>query len=280
MASHSVALITGCSSGIGREAALRLARRGTTVFATMRDLKKDGPLREAARGLPVQILALDLDQSASVRRAVAQVKAKAGRIDLLVNNAGYGAFGAFEDFTDAEILAQYQTNVFGLMRVTREVLPLMRAQRSGRILHIGSLAGRMTFAGIGLYCSSKYAVEALTEALRLETAPFGIQVAVVEPGSRNTSFKANRQKAGLFEKNQSAYQAVLQKILDFGNHQSARAPGAKAVVDAIEKAADAKVMKARYPVGLDAKLYPLIRWFLPDGFYDLLLRRLYARFQP
>ena len=279
MTSKSVALITGCSTGIGFEAALRLARRGTMVFATMRDLTKAAPLQKAARGLPVYFLALDVDRPASVRKAVAAVRKQAGRIDILINNAGFGAFGAFEDFTDSEILSQYQTNVLGLARVTKEVLPLMRAQKSGRILHIGSLAGKMTFAGIGLYCSSKHAVEALTESLRMEVRPFGIQVAVVEPGSMNTAFKANRRKNQAFLKGKSPYQGSLEKILQFGNNQSARAPGAEKVVDVVEKALNDQVMKIRYPVGKDALLYPVIRWFLPDGLWDLLMRQVAHKFQ-
>jgi NAD(P)-dependent dehydrogenase (short-subunit alcohol dehydrogenase family) len=279
MRSAPVVLITGCSTGIGYEAALRLARKGHVVFATMRDLTKAGPLKKAAQGFDLRFLPLDVDKPASVRRAVAKIIAQAGQIDLLINNAGYGAFGALEDFTDAEIKAQYQTNVLGLTRVTREVLPFMRARRSGRIIHIGSLAGKMTFAGISLYCSSKHAVEAVTESLRMETRPFGIQVAVVEPGSMNTAFKMNRRKNGVFQKGKSAYQGNLQKILDFGNQQSSRAPGAPHVVDVLEKAIGDKVMKVRYPVGFDAFLYPLIRWGMPEMFWDLLMRRVGEKFK-
>jgi NAD(P)-dependent dehydrogenase (short-subunit alcohol dehydrogenase family) len=279
MPSSPVALITGCSTGIGYEAALRLARKGTMVFAGFRDLTKAGPLKKAAQGLDLYFLQLDVDKPASVRRAVAKVIAQAGQIDLLINNAGYGAFGALEDFTDAEIKAQYQTNVLGLMRVTREVLPFMRARRSGRIIHIGSLAGKMTFAGIALYCSSKHAVEALTESLRMEVRPFGVQVAVVEPGSMNTAFKANRRKSGVFQKGKSAYQGRLQKILDFGNDQSARAPGASKVVEVLEKAIEDKVMKTRYPVGFDSFVYPRIRWWVPESFWDLLMRRVGRKFK-
>ena len=277
--SNPVVLITGCSTGIGYAAALRLGREGFWVFATMRDLTKAGPLQKEAQGLGVEILGLDVDKPASVARAVSKIKAKAGRIDVLINNAGYGAFGAFEDFSDAEMKAQYQTNVLGLMRVTRAVLPLMRSAKKGKIIHIGSLAGKMTFAGIGLYCSSKHVVEALTETLRLETRTFGVQTAVVEPGSRNTAFKSNRLANGVFLKGRSAYQKTLQKILDFGNQQSAAAGGAEAVVDAIEKAIRAPVMKARYPVGIDAKLYPLARWFVPESLWDFLMRRVADRFQ-
>src|SRR6185295_5356194 len=220
MESRPVALITGCSTGIGFETALVLARRGHHVFATMRDLKKAGPLRQAAAGLHLEILSLDVDKPASVQKAVSTLLKKVGRIDLLINNAGWGAFGGLDEFSDEEIKAQYETNVFGLMRVTRAVLPTMRAQRSGRILHIGSLAGKMTFAGIGLYCSSKHAVEALTEGLRLELRPFNIQVAVVEPGSIKTPFKENRRKSKIFLEGKSVHQKALEKIEALGNERT------------------------------------------------------------
>jgi len=277
MESRPVALITGCSTGIGFETALVLARRGHHVFATMRDLKKAGPLRQAAAGLHLEILSLDVDKPASVQKAVSTLLKKVGRIDLLINNAGWGAFGGLDEFSDEEIKAQYETNVFGLMRVTRAVLPTMRAQRSGRILHIGSLAGKMTFAGIGLYCSSKHAVEALTEGLRLELRPFNIQVAVVEPGSIKTPFKENRRKSKIFLEGKSVHQKALEKIEALGNERTL-APEPFKVAQVIEKALRADRLAARYPVGLDAVWFPFIRWFLPDFFYDLILRVMYWRF--
>ncbi len=279
MENKPVALITGCSTGIGFETALLLARRGWRVFATLRDVKKSGPLRKASAGMPLEILPLDVDRTASVRRAVAGVVRKAGRIDALVNNAGWGAFGALEEFSDAEIRAQYETNVFGLLRVTREVLPILRRQKAGKVVHIGSLAGQMTFAGIGLYCSTKYAVEAITESLRLEARPFNIQVAVVEPGSIKTPFKVNRRKAVAFVEGRSAYQKTLQAILAFGDNPSALAPGPVRVAQTVARALESRRMAARYRVGLDAVLFPLVRWFMPDFLYDFALRRMYARFR-
>ena len=278
MEKRPVALVSGCSTGIGLETALLLAQKGFRVFAALRNLKKAGPLRQRAEGLPLEILSMDVDQLNSVNRAVASLLQKTGRIDLLVNNAGWGAFGALEEFTDREILAQYETNVFGLMRVTRAVLPAMRARKSGRIINIGSLAGKMTFAGIGLYCSSKYAVEALTEGLRTELRPFNIETAVVEPGSIKTAFKANRRKAGIFLQGKSAHQKVMANILYFGNHPSALAPGPAAVAKVVWKAMSSQRMAARYTAGLDAFWFPILRWFLPDFVYDFMLKVMYQRF--
>lgn len=278
MAQAKVILITGCSTGIGYETALLAAKKGWRVFATMRDLRKAGPLRAAASGLSLEFLTLDVDKPHFVKKAVAQVLKKAGRIDALVNNAGWGAFGALEEFTDAEIRAQFETNVFGLMRVTREVLPVMRAQGGGRILHIGSLAGRMTFGGIALYCATKHSVESLTEALRLETRPFNIQVAVVEPGTIRTPFKANRHKAGVFLQGRSTYQKVLEKVLYFGDHPSPSAPGPDRVAREVLKVLGSSRMKVRTPAGRDAFFFPLIRWGLPSFAYDLLMRMVYSKF--
>lgn len=278
MENRPVALITGCSTGIGFEASLTLARKGFLVFATMRNLKKAGVLKKAAKGLPVEVLVLDIDQPLAAQKVVSTIVRKTGRLDVLINNAGFGAFGMLEEFTDEEIKAQYETNVFGLTRMTNAVLPVMRAQKSGRILHVGSLAGRMTFAGIGLYCSSKYAVEALTETIRTEVRPFNIEVAVIEPGSTNTAFKYNRHLSKKFQRGRSDYQKVLGKILAYGNSQSQKAPGAEQVVSAILKALESRRMAVRYAAGFDATWFPVARWFLPDGVYDWVLKRMFRRF--
>jgi NAD(P)-dependent dehydrogenase (short-subunit alcohol dehydrogenase family) len=278
MENRPVVLITGCSTGIGFEASLTLARGGYRVFAAMRNLKKAVVLKKVAGGLPVEILSLDVNQPLAAQKAVSAIVRKAGRIDVLINNAGFGAFGMLEEFTEEEIKAQYETNVFGLMRVTNAVLPVMRAQKKGRILHIGSLAGKMTFAGIGLYCSSKYAVEALTEAMRTEVRPFNIEVAVIEPGSTNTPFKHNRHLSQKFQQGRSNYQKVLEKILAYGNSQSQKAPGAEQVVGAILKALESRRMAVRYTAGFDATWFPIARWVLPDGICDWVLKRMFRRF--
>jgi len=270
-------LITGCSSGIGYWTSLLLAQNGFLVFATMRNIQKAGSLREAARDLPIEILPLDVDNPASVNKAVSTVLRKAGRIDVLVNNAGWGAFGAFEEFTDKEIRDQYETNVFGMARVTRAVLPAMREQCQGRIVNIGSLAGRMTFAGVGLYCSTKHAVEGFTEVLRTEIRPFGIQTTVVEPGNIRTRFKDNRRKSRLFEEGKSAYQGLLEKVHAFGNKQAALSPGPGQVAQTVLKALRSPLMAVRYPAGLDARLFPALRWCLPDVVYDFLIRQVISR---
>jgi len=278
MENQRTVLITGCSSGIGLESAVLMGQKGWRVFATLRDLKKSGPLRGRSRDLPVEILTLDVDDPKSVQKGAAVVLKKAGGLDALVNNAGWGAFGALEDFTDEEIKAQYETNLFGLFRLTRAVLPAMRTRGRGRILNISSVAGKMTFAGVGLYCSSKHAVEALTESLRLELRPFGVEVGMVEPGQFQTRFKDNRRKSQIFQSGRSPYQAVLEKILQYGNGESAKAPGPEVVARTIVKALEDQKMALRYPVGTDARWFPFAQRFLPDGLYDRIVSYTLARF--
>jgi NAD(P)-dependent dehydrogenase (short-subunit alcohol dehydrogenase family) len=273
-----VVLITGCSSGIGFETALLLAQNGYRVFATLRNTKKASTLLAAAKGLPLEILRLDVDVPVSVRRAVGQVIRRAGRIDVLVNNAGWGAFGSVSEFTDDEMRAQFETNVLGPARVTRAVLPHMRRQGAGRVLHVGSLAGRMTFAGIGLYCASKHAIEAMTESMRLEVRPYGIEVAVIEPGHIRTTFKDNRRRAACFEDGRSAHQRALEAVLRFGNRP--KGPGPKVVARKILSVLSSKTMAIRHPAGWDALLFPFASWFLPSVVYDRLMDAMYRRFTP
>ena len=182
---QGVAVVTGSSSGIGYETALALARNGFTTFATVRDLGKAGQLASIAskENLPIQVLQLDVTDDVSVKKAIKQVLDKAGRIDLVVNNAGYGLTGAFEDLSIDEIRSVYDTNFFGVIRVTQAVLPTMRSQGIGRIVNISSAAGRVAYPGASAYVSTKYALEGLTESMAYELEPFGIRVILVEPVS-------------------------------------------------------------------------------------------------
>src|SRR3989475_3446527 len=177
-------LITGCSTGIGRATAEQLATRGWTVYAAARRPESIRDL--AARGC--KTLALDVCDEASIRAAVTQVEAAEGAVGLLVNNAGYGQEGPFEEVPMAEVRRQFETNVFGLVRLTQLVLPAMRRQRWGRIVNLSSMGGRLTLPGGAFYHATKYAVEALSDALRFEVRPFGIDVVVIEPGPIKTRF--------------------------------------------------------------------------------------------
>jgi len=193
MNSGKVVLVTGASSGFGRLIAETLARKKFQVFATMRNVNGRNAavareIRELAvrESLTLHILELDVTDDASVDRAVSEVTAKCGRLDVLVNNAGYGIMDLAESVTLAQAQRQFDTNFFGVLRMNRAVLPAMRGQRSGLLLHVSSGAGRLVIPGMGLYCASKFAMEALAEVYRYELASLGIDSVVIEPGAYAT----------------------------------------------------------------------------------------------
>jgi NAD(P)-dependent dehydrogenase (short-subunit alcohol dehydrogenase family) len=189
----AVVLITGCSSGFGRRASLSFARQGHTVFATVRAPERAEDLVEIATSedLDLHVVRLDVRDVESVEAAVDEVLERAGRIDVCVNNAGIELRGPIEECADDEVLQQFDTNVFGVLRVVRAVLPSMRGQGSGVIVNVSSIAGLVARPFAGMYAASKHALEAITESLHFEVAPFGIRVHAVEPGQFETDLGAN-----------------------------------------------------------------------------------------
>lgn len=271
---HSV-LITGCSTGIGRATADRLVRSGWTVYATARRLETIKDLGEAG----ARVLPLDVTDEDSIREAVDAVVTETGAVSVLVNNAGYGLEGPFEETPMEEVRRQFETNVFGLVRLTQLVLPAMRAQRWGRIVNISSMGGRMTLPGGAFYHGTKYAVEAISDALRFEVRPFGVAVSLVEPGAVATAFgdtavatvNAGDLPAG---SDYAAFRELLaSKIDDAYNGKAAkRASSPERVAKVIEKAMMARRPKARYLVGADARVLVGAKQMLPDRGFDALLR--------
>jgi len=212
MKAQNVAVVTGSSSGIGYETALMLARNGFLTYATMRNLDKSDNIKSIAtkENLPIRITQLDVTDDVSVKSAVQAILSETrGRIDVLVNNAGYGLNGAFEDLSMDEIKAQFETNVFGLIRTTQAVLPIMRRQKSGTIVNISSGAGRFGFPGGSAYVSTKFAVEGLSESMSYELEPFGIKVVIVEPGVIRTNFVTVVAKKS--QDPNSPYSRIMQK---------------------------------------------------------------------
>ena len=208
-----VAVVTGSSTGIGYETSLILARSGFLTYATMRNLNKSENMKSVAtrEKLPIRIKQLDVTDDVSVKNAIQTITSEAGRIDILVNNAGYGLNGAFEDLDMDEIKAQYETNLFGLIRTTQAVLPIMRRQKSGTIVNISSGAGRFGFPTGSAYVSTKFAVEGLSESMSYELEPFGINVVIVEPGVIRSNFGDGSIVAKKSRDPNSPYSQMMQR---------------------------------------------------------------------
>ena len=211
---HQVALITGCSSGIGYETALMLARNGYHTFATMRNTKKSDSLEEIIRKerLDLNIRELDINDNTSIENTINCIKREANRIDVLINNAGYGLVGFFEDLTLDEIRNQFETNFFGVLNITKKIIPIMRLQKSGTIINVSSGAGQVGFPGISAYVSTKFAIEGFSESLMYELFPYGIKVVIIEPGVIKTNFFRNCIVSEHSMKKSSPYSRSLDKF--------------------------------------------------------------------
>ena len=190
---QKVALVTGSSSGIGFESCIALAKDGYHTFASMRNIKKAGEIEAIAKkeNLPIDVIQLDVDNEESIVSAIKQIVSDGGRLDVLVNNAGYGQFGCTEDVSVDDFRKQFETNFFSIIRIIQEVSPIMRNQNSGIIVNISSVIGRMGLPGFPAYISTKYALEGLSECLRYELGQFGIKVTLIEPGAIKTNFFEN-----------------------------------------------------------------------------------------
>jgi NAD(P)-dependent dehydrogenase (short-subunit alcohol dehydrogenase family) len=255
MNDQKVVIVTGSSSGIGLESALLLARNGYYTYATMRSPEKDTSIKEAVQkeGLPIRVVQLDVTDDSSVKNGVDHIVSEAGRIDVLVNNAGYPLGGALEDLSMEEIKSQYETNLFGLIRVTQAVLPTMRKQRSGRILNISSGNGIFGFPGISAYVSTKFAVEGLSEAIAYELEPFGIKVILIEPGFIRTNFAHAMVVAKKAQDPASPYSELMQKIMANASELAKNASDAELVANVIVDAASNPNPRLRYLAGKDVE---------------------------
>ncbi|HSS37280.1 MAG TPA: SDR family oxidoreductase, partial [Polyangia bacterium] len=257
----------------GRALAERFASRGWRVFASMRDPSRGEALRAlaVAKGWRLTTPPLDVTETASVQAAVGDLlRDTAGRLDVLVNNAGYYAYGPLEETTSDELRAQLETNVIGVHRVTRAVLPAMRARGDGAVVTIGSVSGRVALPIVGPYHASKWALEGMIESWRLELAPFGIRVSLVEPGMFATALYANERFAAAFTP-QSPYAGLVEAY----RRQSAalgRAEDLTPVVDAVERAATTANPRLRWPVGPSSFSGTRLRPLVPDRLYEWLIR--------
>jgi len=272
MASKAV-LITGCSSGIGRATAERLAADGWKVYATARKRKSISELK----GKGCETLALDVTDEESMSAAVAAVTEAEGAVGVLVNNAGYSQSGAVESIPLDQIRRQFETNVFGLVRMCQLVLPGMRGQRWGKIVNIGSMGGKLTFPGGGAYHATKYSVEALSDALRFEVRGFGVDVILIEPGLIVTGFGETASASVKETAGEGPYERFNRQVakLTVGAYEGPMAKlgaGPEAVANTISKALTAGRPRPRYPVTPSAHLMINQRRFVPDRVWDLMMR--------
>jgi NAD(P)-dependent dehydrogenase (short-subunit alcohol dehydrogenase family) len=269
MSDPGAILITGCSSGIGRATAEHLAGRGHTVYATARRLESIAELEQKR----CRTLALDVTDEGSMAAAIEAVEAAHGSVGALVNNAGYAVSGAIEAVSVEQLRAEFETNVFGYVRMAQLVLPGMRRARRGRIVNISSVAGRVTMPGAGAYAASKYAVEAISDALRFEVRGFGVQVIVIEPGPIRTEFTGTANHA-LAERDAGPYADYHAAVAkgDAETDESLIAGKPEQVAAAIERAVTASRPKPRYRVTPIARVLPALRGTLGDRGFDAFLR--------
>jgi NAD(P)-dependent dehydrogenase (short-subunit alcohol dehydrogenase family) len=252
-----VAVVTGSSSGIGFEIALMLARNGFQTYATMRNLAKSENIKSIAsrENLPIHIEQLDVTDNKSVTNAIKAIASKANSIDVLVNNAGYALTGAFEDLAIEEIKAQYETNLFGLIRTSQAVIPIMRKQNSGTIVNISSGAGRFGYAGGSAYVSTKFAVEGLSESMAYELEPFGIKVILVEPGVIKTNIANGMVIAKKSQNPNSPYSQIMQKMSTSFEHMLENASSPELVAKVVLQAVTSENPSLRYLAGKDVEMW-------------------------
>ena len=253
---EKVAVVTGASSGIGFETALALAREGYHTYATMRDITKSDKIKELGEkdGLKISVLELDVDNDDSVKVAIKKILDEKQRIDVLVNNAGWGLWGCVEDVSVDEFKTQFETNFFSVIRLIQEVGPTMRKQGSGKIINISSVAGRIGFPASPAYISSKFALEGLSESSRLEMAPIGVDVIIIEPGVIKTNF-LNPVRLAKKSKSDTAYRDITTKVVSGVKMMAEMGTPPKEVADTIVKSINDDKPLPRYIVGNDASMF-------------------------
>ena len=272
-----VAVVTGSSSGIGLATSLALARNGYLTYATMRNLAKRESIQSTAekQHLSIRTVRLDVTDENSVKNAIQSILSESGRIDLLVNNAGYGLTGALEDIGVDEIKALYETNLFGVIRVTQSVLPTMRKQGSGRIINISSGAGRIGYPGGSAYVSSKFALEGLSESMAYEIEQFGIRTVLVEPGFIRTNFGENMVIAKKAQDPNSPYSQMMMqmKSSSYRRRMIENAPDADLVASVVVEAATAKEPSLRYLAGKDVQQMVAAKKNMSDEEFQRMIRQ-------
>jgi NAD(P)-dependent dehydrogenase (short-subunit alcohol dehydrogenase family) len=254
VAEEKIAVVTGSSTGIGFYTSLLLAKNGFYTYATMRSPDKSKEIIDAARkdNLPVQVLQLDVTDDRSVKNAIDKIANERKRIDVLVNNAGYVLAGALEDLSMDEIKAQFETNLFAALRVTKAVLPVMRQQRGGTIVNVSSVGGRIGLPLNSAYHGTRFALKGISESMRYETEPFGIKVILVEPGAIKSNFLTNAKAGQKAMESTSPYSPMAQTLQKAWDHIFDQAIPPEEVAKVILKATTSNNPDMRYTIGDDA----------------------------
>ena len=274
---EKVAVVTGSSSGIGLETALTLARNGFLTYATMRNLAKSDNIKAVADKdhLPICIVQLDVIDDTSVNNAVQSIIKETGRIEILVNNAGYALSGAFEDLSLEEIKNQYDTNFYGIIRTSQAALPIMRKQGSGRIINISSGLGLFGFPGMSAYSSTKFAMEGLSESMAYELDQFGIKVILIEPGVIRTNIGNSIVIAKKAHDSSSTYSQMMQKMGNNFKKFTENASSADVVANIVLKAATSENPHLRYLAGKDMEMWMQSKNSMSDDeFYNYMKKNL------
>ena len=275
---EKVAIVTGSSSGIGYETSLSLARDGYFTYATMRDVKKADTIKKIAEkeNLPLKVIELDVDDEDSAENAVKTVMEEKQRIDVLVNNAGWGIWGTAEDVSIEEFRAQFETNFFSVVRMIQKVAPFMRKQGNGDIVNISSVAGRIGFPVSTAYISSKFAIEGLSESLRYELGPFGVNVIIIEPGVIKTNFFDSMRTAKKVDQS-DVYRDITIKVMSGVKMMAEMGTPPKEVADVIIKSLKEEKPLPRYVVGNDAAMFLEAKKMKTDiEFENYLKKELYG----
>ena len=275
---EKVALVTGSSSGIGFETSLALARNGFYTFATMRNISKGEKIKELTKkeNLPIEIIELDVDKENSVKNAINTIIEKKQRIDVLVNNAGWGLWGSVEDVSIDEFKEQFETNFFSIIRMIQQIAPIMRKQNSGNIVNISSIAGKIAFPISPAYISSKFALEGLSESLRFELMPFGVNVIIIEPGMIKTNFFEPMRLAKNAETT-DVYKDITSKVISGVKMMAQMATDPKEVANMIIQTLGEKKPLPRYVVGSDALMFLEAKKMKTDiEFENYLKKELYG----
>lgn len=270
-----VVLITGASSGIGLETAKMLASQGHKVYGTSRDIKRIEKLKEFG------IIGLELDVSIdeSCKNCIDKIIKDEGKIDVLINNSGYGSYGPIETVDLDEAKKQFEVNVYGLIRMSKLVIPYMRKQHSGRIINISSAGGRVTTFLGGWYHASKYAVEALSDSMRMELKQFGIKISIIEPGGIKSNWGVLTANNLLEASKNTPYEDVSKRVANIykelygGKSKLLTKPGK--VAKKISKAVNSKYPRTRYLFGFGARPMIFAHWILPNKVFDYIMKRMY-----